>query len=100
MNCYELDNTSNYETEGENDYQRLWTHPLICHGVFFPSTYYTTFNNYGYLMVNSELTVDSCKGLFKAFQQSTSGTSTYNLYTGYLENSSIIDSNNESYSFK
>lgn len=82
VNCYELDDTANF-VESADVYESKWQHPLIYNNVFFPSTYYTYFKDYGYVMVNSELTVDMCKGLYKAIN----GERLYNLYTGYLENS-------------
>lgn len=106
INCYELDSTENYSHEdSQTEYIKNWQHPLIYNNVYFPSTYYTYFNNFGYLLINSELTIDSCKGLFKATYEQGVDTFTYNLYTGYLENQSVEDYNNTSnenktYSFK
>ena len=86
VNCYQLDDTENYQAVDEQTYLSNWQHPLIYNNVYFPSTYYTYFNSFGYLLVNSELTKDTCKGLFKANVVSGNDTLTYNLYTGYLEN--------------
>lgn len=86
VNCYEVDNSANYDIV-EDSYKKLWNHPLIVNNIFFPSTYYCYFNNLGYLLVNSELTVDACKGLFKVTASQTS-SNVYNLYTGYLQSSS------------
>lgn len=83
VNCYEVDNSSNYvHDESASTYDKFWQHPLIVNNVFFPSTYYCYFDNFGYLLLNSELTVKTCEGLFKTIQEE----GIYNLYTGYLEN--------------
>lgn len=95
VNCYELDNTANF-AESEDVYESKWQHPLIYNNTFFPSTYYTYFGNYGYVMINSELTVDMCKGLYKA----VNGERLYNLYTGYLENSTDFDFSSVTRCFK
>jgi hypothetical protein len=104
MNCYELDNSENYSSsESDSDYIKMWQHPLIINNQFFPSTYYNYFNDFGYLQLNSELTVDCCKGLFKAINNSGTSPLTYNLYTGYLENQSkedYLSSGNKEKSFK
>ena len=86
VNCYQLDNEENYQPVDGQDYLSKWQHPLIYNNVYFPSTYYTYFGSFGYLLINSELTKDTCKGLFKANVVSGNDTLTYNLYTGYLEN--------------
>lgn len=86
VNCYQLDNEENYQPVSGQDYLSKWQHPLIYNNVYFPSTYYTYFDSFGYLLINSELTKDTCKGLFKANVVSGNDTLTYNLYTGYLEN--------------
>ena len=95
MNCYELDSTDNFEPS-EDVYESKWQHPLIYNGVYFPSTYYTYFGNYGYIMINSELTVDTCKGLYKALNEER----VYNLYTGYLQNETNFNFSTVNRSFK
>lgn len=87
INCYELDNTPNYSDNSS------WQNPLIYNNIYIPSVYYTYFDNFGYLLVNSELTVDCYKGLFKA----TEGDRIYNLYTGYLQNSKTNKSDEGTY---
>jgi hypothetical protein len=100
MNCYELDYSENYNhAETDTDYAKMWQHPLIINNIYFPSTYYTYFGDFGYLLVNSELTYDTCKGLFKAVKNDTLGTAVYNLYTSCLENESVNETN-KIYSFK
>lgn len=91
VNCYQLDDSENYSYTSE--YNKMWNHPLIVNNIYFPSTYYTYFGNYGYLLVNSELTLDSCKGLYKVLNDER----VYNLYTGYLQNSDSINSENKSF---
>lgn len=97
MNCYELDDTKNYShTDDESDYDKSWQHPLIYNNIYFPSTYYTYFGDYGYIMINSELTIDTCRGLYKALD----GELVYNLYTGYLQNSKSFIPSTENRCFK
>lgn len=100
VNCYELDNSSNYTHAETGTYASMWSHPLIVNGVYFPSTYYTYFDSFGYLMINSELTVDMSKGLFKAVSDGL----VYNLYTGFLANQTSDEfkarEDKNAYSFK
>ena len=74
--CYEIPNE--IVSDDPN-----WSNPVIFNGVYVPSMYYFYFGTYGYLMVNSELTATTCNVYFKQNENDYY----YNLYTGYLSNS-------------
>lgn len=75
--CYEVPSASFTEVDG-------WTHPLVYRGKYIPSTYYFYFGDYGYLMVNSELTLVTCNVYYGA-------PSNTNLYTGYHADTKQVD---------
>ena len=69
FHCYEVEN--NYFDEPQSN----WNHPVIYNNIYVPSTYYFYFNDYGYLMLNSEITVTTGSLYFHT-------SSKTNLYTG------------------
>ena len=94
FHCYEVDNTL-FE-ENKND----WSHPLIYKNVYVPSTYYFYFGDFGYLMVNSEITVTASQIYFKDAPglETSKG---FNLYTGsYTTDGSALITNSEIYALR
>jgi hypothetical protein len=85
FHCYEIpEKASDFTTTYTG-----WLHPLIIEkttgvGVYIPSMYYFTLGNYGYLMVNSEITTIACDILY--------GRTGINIYDGYNSNNKTVDS--------
>lgn len=75
--CYEVP-SEDFEVKGK------WIHPLVYNNKYIPSTYYFYFGNYGYLMVNSELTTVTCNIYYGAPENT-------NLYTGYHADTKEVD---------
>lgn len=73
--CYEIPNEIKNPEE-----HNLWSNPVIYNDIYVPSMYYFYFGQYGYLMVNSELTTVTCNKYFK--QDVTYDDEFFNLYTG------------------
>lgn len=82
--CYEIENESEFKinsalTDYTDTKNNDWQHHLIYKNKYIPSIYYFYFGNYGYLMVNSEITETTCS---KYFNSKNDTNKTLNLYTG------------------
>lgn len=75
FNCYEVPTNFDFEFTEKDD----WNHPLIYKNKYIPSIYYFTFDNKGFLMVNSELTTTTCDIYYNA----KINNNIINLYTGF-----------------
>lgn len=75
-----------YEVPSDDFVQKgNWQHQLVYNNKYIPSTYYFYFGEYGYLMINSELTTITCNIYYGAPENT-------NLYTGYHADTKETDS--------